>query len=231
MAAFTVVEMVSRDETTRRVGAPVNPVLLGVAIAAAVAAVLVALWVLGNPVNSEDITVERDVQLTNWGPLAYTFPFFSWIGDFKGAILEVIIFIAVLIFNIRSWVVAIGGVLSGAWYELAVNLVHRARPTTALVPHVTEHPGASSFPSGHTIFIITVTTVLMLCFGNRFLPRWALPIGWILVVLIVAANGISRIYTGAHWPSDVLGAVFIAVAWLTLLLSVRWVSDRVRPQT
>jgi len=106
----------------------------------------------------------------------------------------------------------------------------RSRPTTALVPQVTEHPGASSYPSGHTIFIVTVTTVLMLCFGYRFLPRRALPVGWILVALIVFANAIGRIYTGAHWPSDVLGGLLIAVAWMSLLLSVRWVSDRVRRQ-
>ncbi len=56
-------------------------------------------------------------------------------------------------------------------------------------------------------------------------------IGWIVVVLIVAANGIARIYTGAHWPTDVLGAIFIAVAWLTFLLSLRWISTRVSAQT
>jgi len=231
MAAFALMEVVSSHQTPRRIGALVNPALLGVAIATAAAAVVLSLYVLGHPINPEDIAVERDVQLTDWGPLAYTFPFFSWIGDLKGAVLEVLIFVAVLIFNRRAWVIAVGGVLSGAWYQLGINLVHRSRPTTALVPHVTEHPGASSYPSGHTIFIVTVTTVLMLCFGYRFLPRRALPVGWILVALIVFANAIGRIYTGAHWPSDVLGGLLIAVAWMSLLLSVRWVSDRVRRRT
>ena len=107
--------------------------------------------------------------------------------------------------------------------------MNRPRPTTAQVLQVTEHPGASSYPSGHTIFIVTVTVVLMLCFGYRFLPRRARAIGWAAVVLVVAANAIARIYTGAHWPTDVLGAILIAVAWLTFLLSLRWVSARVLP--
>ncbi|HEY3191653.1 MAG TPA: phosphatase PAP2 family protein [Solirubrobacterales bacterium] len=204
-----------------------NRAILAAAVVIALAAVGLSAYVVVHPIIPEDIVIERDVQLTSWGPLAYTFPFFSWIGDLKGAVLEVVIFILVLILNRPAWVVAIGGVLSGVWYQVGVHLVPRQRPTTALVPHVYETPGASSYPSGHTIFIVTVTSVLMLCFGYRFLPRWALPAGWVLVVLICLANGIARVYTGAHWPSDVLGGALIGAAWMTFLLSVRWVSDRV----
>jgi undecaprenyl-diphosphatase len=227
MAALTDMEMVRGETQARSLGALVNRRLLGVAIVTALAAIAVSIYVAGHLVNPEDITIERDVQLTSWGPLAYTFPVFTWIGDAKGAVLEVLIFVAVLIFNRRTWIVAIGGVLSGAWYELGIHLVSRPRPTVALVPRVTEHPGASSYPSGHTIFIVTVTTVLMLCFGHRFLPRWGIVAGWILVALIVFANAVGRIYTGAHWPSDVLGGILIGVAWMSLLLSIRWVSDQV----
>jgi membrane-associated phospholipid phosphatase len=36
---------------------------------------------------------------------------------------------------------------------------------------------------------------------------------------------ISRIYTGTHWPTDVLAGLLIAVAWIAFVLSVRWISD------
>lgn len=204
-----------------------NRPLLAVSIVCALAAVGISLYVAGHHFIPQDAVIEDDIQATNWGPLALTFPFFTWIGDAKGFVLEVAIFVAILAFNRRAWVFAAGSVLSGAWYELGIHLIDRPRPTTLEVLHVTEHPGASSFPSGHTIFIVTVTVVLLLGLAYPFLPRVGRVIGWVLVVLIVAANAIARVYTGAHWPTDVIAAIFIAVAWLTFLLSLRWVSRRV----
>ena len=202
----------------------VNWTLLLVAIACALAGAAVAIYVAGHPFIPEDAVVERDVQATSWGPLALTFPIFSWIGDAKGAILEAIIFVAILLFNRRAWIIAAGAALTGLWYVGLAHLIIRPRPTTAQVLQVTEHPSASSFPSGHTMFIVTITAVLMLCFGHRFLPRWGVIVGWVLAGMIVVANGISRIYTGAHWPTDVVAGILIAVAWLSFWVSLRWVA-------
>ncbi len=203
-----------------------NKRLLGTAVVAALGAAAIAVYIAGHPYLPDDALIERDVQAINWGPLALTFPIFSFIGDAKGAVLEALILLLVLVFNRRAWIIAAAAALSGVWYVALSHLIIRPRPTTAQVLRVTEHPGASSFPSGHTIFVVTVTTVLMLCLGRRFLPRWAQPIGWTLVVLLILANGIGRIYVGAHWPSDVLEGLLIGVAWLTFILSPRWISDR-----
>jgi undecaprenyl-diphosphatase len=179
-----------------------------------------------NPIPPVDVTLERDVQSTNWGPLALAFPAFSWIGDAKGAVVDALVFIAVLIWNRRAWILAATGFMTGAWYVVLSHAINRPRPTTALVLRVTEHPAASSFPSGHTIFIATITSVLMLCLGYRYLPRRARPLGWLLVAVIVFDGAISRLYTGAHWPTDVLAGLLIATTWFSLILSIRWISDR-----
>jgi membrane-associated phospholipid phosphatase len=200
--------------------------LLGIAVVAAVAVGVIATFIVMNPAPPIDVTVERDVQSTNWGPLALAFPGFSWIGDAKGAVLDVVVFVAVLIWNRRAWILAVAGFATGAWYVLISHLINRPRPTVPVVLQVTEHPAASSFPSGHTIFIATVMTILMLCLGYRYLPRWAIPIGWAVVALVVFDGAISRIYTGAHWPSDVLAGLLIATAWFSLILSIRWIADR-----
>lgn len=185
----------------------------------ALAVVALALYVSAHPFIPEDAVIERDLQSVSWGPVALSFPFFSWIGDTKGAIAEGVIFLVILVVNRRAWLIAAGASASGLWYQLLSHLIHRPRPTTAQVLQVTEHPGAWSFPSGHIIFITTIVAVLVLCLGYRFLHGWGRVALWVVGVAVIAAGALSRIYTGAHWPTDVLAGLLIAAAWLSLWLA------------
>lgn len=56
-----------------------------------------------------------------------------------------------------------------------------------------------SFPSGHTADNFAAAAVLTLFYRRR---------GWIYF-LVATAVGYSRIYTGSHWPSDVLASAFL----------------------
>jgi membrane-associated phospholipid phosphatase len=202
-----------------------GPVLV-VAIAAAVTVAIITAIVVANPYLSLDATVERDIQGTNLGPLTLTFPFFTWLGGPGGIPMQIVVILLVLLLNRRAWILALAALAGGLWYEVIVNLVNRPRPVVGQVLRVTEHPGSTSFPSGHLIFITISAAVLMLCLGHRYLPRWARPIGWAVVAGVVVGVGLDRIYVGAHWPSDVVAGVLIAIAWVTFVLSVRWISDR-----
>jgi membrane-associated phospholipid phosphatase len=199
--------------------------LLAASIITAVALGILTAVVLSNPYLPIDATADRDIQGTNWGPLALTFPFFTWLGGPGGIYMQAVVMALVLLLNRRAWILALAAFAGGLWYEVMVHLVNRPRPVTGQILRVTEHPGSTSFPSGHLIFITLSVAVLMLCVGHRYLPRWARPIGWAAVVAVVLATGVDRIYGGAHWPSDVLGGELIAVAWLTFVVSVRWISD------
>jgi membrane-associated phospholipid phosphatase len=204
----------------------VNGLLLGVAIVAAAAVAILAAIVVMHPYLSVDATVDRDIQSTSWGPLALTFPFLTWLGGPGGIYMQVVVVLVVLLLNRRAWRLAFAALIGGLWYEVVVHLVNRPRPLAAQILRVTEHPGSTSFPSGHLIFITISAAVLMLCVGHRYLPRWAKPIGWTVVVALVLATGVDRIYGGAHWPSDVLAGMLIATAWMAFVLSFRWISGR-----
>jgi undecaprenyl-diphosphatase len=200
--------------------------LLVIAIASAVAVGVLTAIVVMHPYLSLDATIERDIQGTNLGPLTLTFPFFSWLGGPGGVPMQIAVMLLVLLLNRRAWILALAAFAGGLWYEVIVNLVNRPRPTVAQILRVTEHPGSTSFPSGHLIFISISAAVLMLCVGHRYLPRWARPIGWAIVAAIVVSVGLDRIYVGAHWPSDVLAGILIPFAWITFVLSIKWVSNR-----
>ena len=199
---------------------------LTVAAAAAVVATGLTAAVIANPYWQLDDSIDRSIQSIDWGPLQLTFPFFSWLGGPGGIYMQAVVILLVLLLNRRALPLALAGLVGGMSYLVIVNLVNRPRPTAAQIIRVTEHPGSTSFPSGHLIFITISATVLMLCIGYRYLPRWAIPIGWAVVAAIVLATGLDRIYVGAHWPSDVLAGTSIAVAWVALVTSFRWLSDR-----
>jgi len=198
--------------------------MLWVALAAALVVGALTAIVLVHPYLSPDASIERDLQGINLNPLTVVFPFFTWVGGPGGIYMEAAVVLLVFFLNRRAWVLAIAVLAGGIWYEILVHLVNRPRPTDLQVLRVTEHPGAASFPSGHLIFITLSVTALMLCLGNRYLPGWAKPIGWLLVAAIVITEGLDRIYVGAHWPTDVLAGVLISAAWVSLLMSVRWSS-------
>lgn len=199
---------------------------LAVAIGAAVAVAAITAIVLMHPYLSLDATVQDDIQATNLGPLTLTFPFLTWLGGPGGLYMQASVFVLVLLLNRRAWILAVAAFAGGLWYAIIVNLVNRPRPTAGEILRVTEHPGSTSFPSGHLIFITISAAVLMLCVGHRYLPRWARPIGWAVVAALVVAMGLNRIYVGAHWPTDVLAGILVATAWLSLVVSIRPISDQ-----
>ncbi len=201
------------------------PLLITAVLCAAAVAGL-TLLVKSSPYVPLDDSIDRAIQSVNWGPLSAPFPFFSWVGGPGGRYMQAAALLLVLLLNRRAWLLALAATAGGYSYFILVGFAHRPRPTVAQVLHITEHPGATSFPSGHVIFITLSVVLVMLCVGYRYLPSWARPIGWAVVSAIVLLVAISRVYVGAHWPIDVLASMLIAGAWLYLLSSVRWLSDR-----
>jgi undecaprenyl-diphosphatase len=94
---------------------------------------------------------------------------------------------------------------------------HRARP----VPFVGVAPMSYSFPSGHSLSSFCFYGVLagLVC-AKIQTPALRAAI-WTACAVLVLAIGISRIYLGVHYPTDVIAGYLAAGAWVsTLLLAV-----------
>lgn len=91
---------------------------------------------------------------------------------------------------------------------------HRLRPLDALI---TEK--SFSFPSGHALISIALygllVYVIQLNLKNKSQKITTVSIGTILILLI----GISRLYLGVHYFSDVIGGYLIGSIWLTIGVS------------
>lgn len=111
---------------------------------------------------------------------------------------------------------------------LLKNLFQRARPTFD-VPILTLT--SYGFPSGHTMLATTLYGALCAFIVSR-VRSWFLRVVTVVVAAcLIALVGFSRIYLGAHYVSDVLGAIVEGLAWVTLVLTVTHTRRRWKERT
>lgn len=115
--------------------------------------------------------------------------------------------------------IAIGATVVGSeLFTFSIKtLVKRPRPSLAGI-YTMREVLVSSFPSGHVMrFVVFFGFLISLTYS--ILPEGAVHT-MILVFfgLLLLGIGLSRIYVGEHWPSDVLGGYLIGLCWLSLAL-------------
>jgi membrane-associated phospholipid phosphatase len=116
-----------------------------------------------------------------------------------------------------AWIAAFAG--GGALERILKTLVHRTRPIFTPTPPVEQ---SLSFPSGHSMMCALGVSMLVyaVLMPRRFGDPWrSVLIG--CAVSFILLVGISRVYLGAHYPSDVLGGYAAAAGWMAICVGVR----------
>jgi membrane-associated phospholipid phosphatase len=87
---------------------------------------------------------------------------------------------------------------------------------------VGSHYPHDSFPSGHAQGSTTLWGYLAYAYQNRTL--------WIIAIFLILAISLSRLYTGLHWPTDVLAGILIGVVMVALGIKVTGWVQRLSPK-
>lgn len=115
----------------------------------------------------------------------------------------------------------LGGVI-GAFVVASVLKHVIARPRPELVPHAA-YTFTASFPSGNTLMATVVWLLLAFALADASGRRAIRNLGVLGALVIALLVGVGRIGMGVHWPSDVIEAWGLGMAWVWLL---RWLQAR-----
>ncbi|NDW06632.1 phosphatase PAP2 family protein [Jiella pacifica] len=201
-----------------------------------------AIWtfvsIAGEVVEGDTKGFDRDILLSLRSSTDVSDPIGPrWVEEFgrdvtalggTGILIMLTAFVAIYLWisgRRRSMVMVVAAIASGfLMSQILKRTFDRARPD--LVPHG-DYVYTASFPSGHAM-MSAVTYLTLGILLSRVEPRRrvrAFLIG--LAVFLTVIIGISRVYLGVHWPSDVLAGWTAGAAWaLMWWLLATWLESR-----
>jgi len=126
--------------------------------------------------------------------------------------------------NYRAMMLLIATIVgSSLLNEVLKASFHRTRPLPFF--DITA-PNSYSFPSGHALMSFCFYSSMAALISARSKSRAVRVTVWALALLLIAAIGISRIYLGVHYPSDVVAGFAAAFIWVMFIVIV----DRAIPR-
>lgn len=170
-----------------------------------------------------DLLITKQIQLITNPFISELLIFVSWLGNFKEAILSLIIVAgALLVYGYRKEGLMLTLSTLGAvtLSESLKFLIARPRPDAMLITQVEKFFRNDSFPSGHVLFFIGFYGYLLYLSYVRLRKKKMRYFFSVLFTGLIAAVGISRIYLGSHWFSDVLAAYLIGSIWLYIVVLI-----------
>ena len=214
---------------------------LGLHLAIGLAISLAGLWVFGaitEDVMHHDPLTQFDMMLLDWLHARATstgyavFRAISLLGD-PVPLTILALAVGFLLAARREWILLAGWLAAfagGGLLDAVLKLIiRRPRPpyAAAFLPHF-----SWSFPSGHAMGSLIAYGMLAYVLTVLWIHRRSAQIAVLLgAALLVLAVGLSRLYLGVHYFSDVVGGYAAGVLWLSACLSGTELAGRWRGST
>ena len=169
-----------------------------------------------------DLVITEGIQSVSYQPFGSLMIAISWLGFFpQSAYVTMAIIVVILFFGLQweamSAILAAG--ISTGINVLVKDLIQRPRPENPVI-HVMSRLTDFSFPSGHVMFYVGFYGFLAFLAFTLLKPSLKRALILIVLSVLIGLVGISRIYEGQHWFSDVVGAYLLGT--LTLL-GIIWI--------
>jgi membrane-associated phospholipid phosphatase len=75
-----------------------------------------------------------------------------------------------------------------------------------------------SYPSGHALGSIVLYGFLACLLGNHY-PKYT-KVSYSIAAILIASIGLSRLYLGVHWPTDVIAGYGVGFLWVTFCMTM-----------
>lgn len=223
-----IVQRVEEEREPRQHALRRGRFLLAVYLIGVVIAVALTLGAHTVSVLPGDLPFTRELQETSNPVITSTMVFTSAIGyPVQSAILLAVAVVALWIIRLRvEALFVIVSLLADALSGLLKSVVGRHRPLPSIV-HVMQPLSDGSFPSGHTLHYTVFYGFLIFIVATNFRPSWPRTLAIILLALPIALVGLSRVYLGEHWVTDVVGGYLIGALFLVpLIYAYIWTKQR-----
>ncbi|SMQ86857.1 undecaprenyl-diphosphatase [Bacillus sp. OV166] len=98
--------------------------------------------------------------------------------------------------------------------QILKQIFHRVRPNFHRLIDI----GGYSYPSGHAMNAFTVYVIISFLLWRHIDKKWGRSLLIFFSVIMILAIGISRIYLGVHYPSDIIAEYLASGFWLTVAI-------------
>lgn len=220
----------AKQETAPRAERSLRTILFqGYVIAAISAFLLLAFLARTTAYFAIDLSITKLFQARDYPVVDVLMRLISWpgFGPQSAVIVALLIFLLYIFgFYWEAMAALIVALSEGVLNFLVKVYVHRPRPEANLV-HVFQNVSGFSFPSGHVMFYTAFFGFIFFLLYTLFRRSWLRTLLLIVFGGLVLLVGVSRIYLGEHWASDVLGGYLLGS--LTLAVAVpfyRWGKKR-----
>ena len=188
-----------------------------IAILCLIAFIITTALVVTNNTNTlDDFIYEWVYEKTHNDILDLFFTHFTKIGNTIPTI--ILTFILVIIFKEKDrMLIGSNLILTVGVNQLLKRIIQRPRPP---LERRLVKQGGYSYPSGHTMVSLAIYGILIYLAMKKIKNKKLKILTVVFLTIMILLIGISRIYVGVHYPSDVLGGYFCSIVLIIIDITV-----------